>query len=104
MDVNVTLKNSGSTTQTGTTCPNIEGETAMNTVVNRNREFIKQLAELKEPSCSIANTTDLCLKVSSIFYDLHFNIFQFSGRLWSKNIPGSQSRFWCLKWFWAFFL
>ena len=98
MDVNVTLKNSGSTTQTGTTCPNIEGETAMNTVVNHNREFIKQLAELDEPSCLSTTSlmSDLCGKVSSTFYDLHLNIFQFSCRLWS--------RFWCLKWFWAFFL
>ena len=55
-------------------CPNIKGETAMNKVVTLNRDFITSLEALEKPSCPSISITDLCLKVSSTFYDSHFNI------------------------------
>ena len=64
----VTLKNKPGST---TICPNIKGETAMNIVVNLNKEFINKLEELEKPSCLSISTIDLCQKVSST---LHFNI------------------------------
>ena len=50
----------------------IEGQEAMNTIVNRNRDFINELEKLEEPTnCQSISIIDLCQKVSST---LHFNI------------------------------
>ena len=77
MDVNVDLTDLSDKSSGSTTCPNIKGETAMNTVVNSNREFInnlKKLENLEKSSCPSISITELCQKVSSTFCDLHFNI------------------------------